>query len=156
MRKSWIVVGAAAVILAGCYGNGYYNNGYPPGYGPPNPCHVPKNVHLVYPAANATSVPDNVSTIYLSLPTALSKPAGFNLVLVPSSSSSIFTGGFSQVSYGSIPTPNSTPSYSNPIYYGSAINTVLAPASGYSVYWNNANSNCVQGPSNFLGSFDTQ
>jgi hypothetical protein len=156
MKKSWIVVVAAGAILAGCYGNGYYNNGYPPGYGQPNPCIVPKNVHLVYPEVNATDVPDNTATLYIAVPKALSKPAGFDLVLIGPNSNSIYTGGFSQVSYGSIPTPNSPPSYSSPVYYGTSIKSVLAPSSGYDVYWNNANSGCVQGQSNYLGSFDTQ
>jgi hypothetical protein len=153
MKKSWILVAGAAVILAGCYGNGYYNNGYP-GYTPPNACLVPKNTHLVYPEANATSVPDDTTTVYIALPKALAKPAGFDLAI--NGPNGVFlTGGFSAVSYSSIPTPNSTPSYSSPVYYASKLNTSLQTASGYDVYWNNANSNCAQGPSNYLGSFAT-
>jgi hypothetical protein len=152
MRKSWIVVGIAAVILAGCYGNGYYGGYSPPPQ--PNPCRVPKNILLVYPEANATAVPDNTTTVYIALPTALSKPAGFDLA-VNGPNGVFLTGGFSQVNYSSIPTPNSTPSYANPVYYASSLNTALQAASGYDVYWNNANSNCTQGPSNYLGSFAT-
>ncbi len=153
MRRPWIVVALAAAALAGC--NGYfYNSGYRPPP-PPGQCIVPTGIALAYPEPSATAVPTSATAGYIAVPSAISSPAADNLIYV-TTNVQLYGGSLKQVSYGAIPTPNRTPSYSNPVYYESTFNATLSGATKYSVYWNNATSNCVQGSGNFLGSFTTQ
>jgi hypothetical protein len=154
MRKSWLTLaGIAVLVLTGC-GSYFYNNGNFPTPAPPNQCLVPSKIVLVYPQANATAVPTSATAAYIALPAALSKPARFNLVYV-TTNVQLYGGALAQVQYGSIPTPNKVPSYSSPVYYSSPFNAALSAGTQYSIYWNNATSDCVQGPANFIGSFTT-
>ncbi|HEY9085085.1 MAG TPA: hypothetical protein VIN40_03980 [Candidatus Tyrphobacter sp.] len=146
---------AAAGLLVGCNG---YNNGYqnPPGAG--TNCIPRANTVLVYPENNATGVPDNTMAVYIALPTALSGPAGFDTNIIgPPSYGAQLTNGFTAVSYGSIPTPNTVPGYSNPQYYESTFRYSLTAATAFSVHWNDLNSACNSNTSaSLIGSFTTQ
>jgi hypothetical protein len=155
MKRSSLVLAAAATLLSGCYNNGYYGYTQPT---PGPPCPLPSNAVLVYPSNNATGVPDTTSAVYIALPHALSMPANNDLGLVgPPSFGKLLTGGFKSVTYAQIPTPNTVPGYANPVYYQSKINAGLTAASTFNVYWNDLNSNCTTGNSqNFMGAFTTQ
>lgn len=153
MKRTFIAA-AIAAVLAGCNGNG--NNFQQPTPGPA--CVPPANIALAYPSDNATGVPDSTGSIYIALPSALSNPSSLDLDIVgPPAYGSQLTSGFTQVSYSSIPTPNTVPSYSNPVYYKSNLSFSLTAASTFDVYWNNPNSNCTSGvSSNLIGAFTTQ
>jgi hypothetical protein len=156
MKRLSLVLAAAAVLLSACYNNGYY------GYTQPTPgpnCTVPKNSVLVYPSNSATGVPDNAAAVYVAEPKTLPSPLNqFDLDVVgPPSYGSQLTKGFKQVSYSQIPTPNTVPSYANPVYYESQLNAPLSASSTFDLYWNNTNNNCTTGVNaNLLGSFTTQ
>lgn len=153
---SMAALAALAAALTGCYGGGYYHNWNGSGYG--TQCVPPSNAQLVYPSNNATGVPDNTMTIYIAVPTALSRPNvdGLNLIGPPSYGAQL-TSGFTAVSYGSIPTPNTVPSYSNPQYYSATLSYGLTAASSFNVHWNQLNSGCsASGSDSLLGSFTTQ
>ncbi len=145
---------AVTLSLVACNGGGGYGN--PPGYG--MNCIPPTNTVLVYPKNNATGVPDNTTTVYIAVPSVLPAPStqfDTNLVGPPSYGSQL-TGGFTAVSYGSIPTPNTVPGYSNPQYYASTLTYSLVAATSFDVYWNNLNSACNSTTSaSLLGSFTT-
>jgi hypothetical protein len=146
----------ATVLLAACNGGGGYGYQNPPGYG--TNCIPPTNTVLVYPSNNATGVPDNTMAVYVAVPTALTNPAGLDTNIIgPPSYGSQLTGGFTSVTYASIPTPNTVPGYSNPQYYKTTLTYSLTTASAFDVYWNNLNNACNSTTSaSFIGSFTTQ
>jgi hypothetical protein len=153
--KRILIAAVAAALLAGCNGNNGYNYQQPT----PGPaCVPPANALLVYPSNNATGVPDATSSLYIAVPATLASASNLDLDIVgPPSYGSQLTSGFTQVAYGSIPTPNTVPTYSNPVYYKSNLSFSLTAASTFDVYWNNPNSNCTSGvPENLLGAFTTQ
>lgn len=151
-RIALLVVGSA---LAGCGGGGYHHWGTPPGYG--TTCNPPANTTLVYPSNGATGVPDATSAIYIAVPTTLSNASSYDVALTgPPSYGTVLENGFVPVSYSSIPTPNTVPTYSNPQYYESTLTYSLTADTVFSVYWNRFNA-CQTGTSaSLLGSFTTQ
>lgn len=156
MKRLSLVLAAAAVLLCGCYNNGYY--GYAQPTAGPN-CVVPSNTVLVYPENSATGVPDDASAIYVAEPKTLASPNNqFDFeVAGPPSYGSQLTKGFRSVTYSQIPTPNTVPTYANPVYYESPLNAPLAAASTFDVYWNDTSTNCTTGVNaNLIGSFTTQ
>lgn len=156
MKRSLLVAASiAAIALAGCNA-GYYSGSNPPGYG--SNCIPPANTVLVYPENNATGVPDNTNAVYVAVPSSLSNPNGLDTnVIGPPSYGSQITTGFTAVSYGSIPTPNTVPTYSNPQYYQTTLVSTLTAATAFAVHWNNLNSACNSSTSaSLLGSFTTQ
>ncbi len=153
--KRAVIAALAACALAGCGGNAYHR-WYPPGSN--TDCTPPTNTVLVYPSNNATGVPDNTMTVYVAVPTALSTPANFDVNLIgPPSYGSQLTYGFTAVTYSSIPTPNTVPTYSNPQYYATTLRNTLTAATAFGVYWNQLNNGCNSSTSaSLIGSFTTQ
>ncbi|MGH7738007.1 MAG: hypothetical protein ACREMP_09115 [Candidatus Tyrphobacter sp.] len=152
----WGSVAAVTVLsalLAACNGQSYSN---PPGYA--TNCIPPTNAVLVYPKSGATGVADNTMAVYVAVPTALSSPSGLDVNIVgPPSYGSSLSQSFTTVAYGSIPTPNTVPSYSNPQYYEAVLNNPLTAATTFDVNWNNLNSACNSSTSaSTVGSFTTQ
>lgn len=161
MKRSLSFIAMIAVtplLFAGC------NNGGNPYYGPTptpvnGPCIPPASLVLVYPENGATSVPDSTTTIYIAVSTALAANNLFTLYVVgPSAWGSAYTNGFTQVNNTStIPTPNTTPTYSNPVYYKTTIPYTLTAASTFNLYWNNGGTTCHTGGSaSLIGSFTSQ
>lgn len=151
-----IALATVAAAMAGCNGGYYHHYGPPPGYG--TTCNPPANTVLVYPSNGATSVPDATSAVYIAVPSALNGASNYDVALTgPPSYGTVLENGFTPVSYGSIPTPNTVPSYANPQYYESTLSYSLTAATVFSVYWNQTNSACRTGTSaSLLGSFTTQ
>jgi hypothetical protein len=154
MKKPLLALSLLSLALAGC-GGGYHNYYSPRGLG--TDCTPPANTDLVYPVNNATGVPDATSAIYIAVPNALGNPSYFDVALTgPPSYGTVLEAGFTSVSYGSIPTPNTVPSYSNPQYYESTLRNSLTADTVFSVYWNEFSA-CTTGTSaSLLGSFTTQ
>ena len=154
MNKAGLALVLLAGLLAACYGGPSYSN--PPGYG--TNCIPPTNTVLVYPSNNATGVPDNTMTVYIAVPTPLPAPGTKDTNIVgPPSYGSQLTQGFTAVSYGSIPTPNTVPGYPNPQYYATTLRQTLTAATAFAVHWNDLSSACSSSTSaSLLGSFTTQ
>lgn len=153
-QRSLLGLIVVAVALAAC--GPYYSHGVPPGFG--TDCIPPTGAVLVYPAPNATNVPDNTNAIYIALPSPLPNAGAYDVALTgPPSYGTVLENGFVSVSASAVPTPNATPTYASPQYYESTLRSTLTAASAFAVYWNQANSACNTGTSaSFLGSFTTQ
>jgi hypothetical protein len=138
---------ASIALLAGCNSN---NN--PPAPGPT--CSPPNGTQsqLVYPAPNATAVPDAFGQIIIGSTAAL--PNSWNVVAVTALSPSGVGGGRVQNATPPFPTPNATPSFANPVYQSSSFSGGTFPGEVVTVYLNNTSSNCT--PLGPLGSFTTQ
>lgn len=152
MRKS---IGALlglsmAGLLAACNGN---NSGFGPGPtpGPPSGnCGGPPNhLEVLYPIPNTRKAPPSLANIYVSTKGALPPSNQFNFFLSQSNGGSTFTGPFVGISKSQIPTPHATPSYSNPVYYASAIagpygsGYIIGPAQAVTLLWNDGGRNCT-------------
>jgi hypothetical protein len=134
----------SAVALSAC-NSGSSNN--PTNF--PN-CTPPGSFSAVYPINGATNVPDSTQNVYVASSVAL----GSQYMNVIGVSGGNFPGNqFSQVPLAQVPTPRAKPSFSNPIYYVTAVGS-LSTATAYTMFLNNTNSaNCV--PVQYL-TFTTQ
>ena len=148
-KQRWAFSFAAiATVLAACSGT---NSGVAPA---PSPCGTPSGVTqsvLVYPAPGATSVPDAFGQIVVGSTSSI--PANWDVTIVNAFNSSANGNGFTAAP-SPLPSPNQTPSFSNPVYQSSSFGTLSVAGSTLAVYLNNLNSNCT--PSAFIGSFTTQ
>jgi hypothetical protein len=107
---------------------------------------------LVYPAPNATGIPDNLPGIIFGSTNGLS--ASYQALVLPAGSSTPIAFEFIAPAPVPLPSPNAIPSFANPIYQESASGgTILPPATQVAVYLNDGNSNCT---STYSGSFTTQ
>jgi hypothetical protein len=143
----------SALALASCNN---YNAPATPTPGPP--CPVPSGTFLVSPAANATAVPDGTSTIFFSESTALPANNQFQLVVSANTNTALYGAQGSsvppvQVPATALPANSATPPYANPIYYDVTI-PALPGATSFTVFWNDAFTNCSATTS--LGTFSTQ
>ncbi len=157
MYKTSLALLTLGLALAACGGGGYgYNTMNPPGYG--TNCTPPANTVLVYPSNGATAVPDSTGAVYVALPNALGTPNNFDVALTgPPAYGTVLEGGFTPVSYASIPTPNTAPGYANPQYYESTLRASLTAATVFSVYWNNLGTACNSSTNaSLIGKFTTQ
>ncbi len=148
MRRYRIVtVLLAAFALAACGGS--TNNTTPT-----ITCTLPAGtgVSLIYPIANATGVPDSLSSVILAVAPPL--PPGWQIVL-GSSSTTYFGGTLTTGLPVPLPTPvaptppGATPQYSTFVGTGG-----LSGKTVYQVGLNNTNANCNSFPT--FGSFTTQ
>ena len=141
---------AAIVSLAACNSN----NNTPPAPGPT--CSPPPGVQsaLVYPAPGSTAIPDAFGQVIIGSTAAL--PSSWDVVLTtalsPSSVGGVHGGTFQSAS-PPFPTPNATPSFSNPVYQSSSFSGTF-PGEVVQVYLNDTSSNCT--PAGPIGSFTTQ
>ncbi|MBV8356071.1 MAG: hypothetical protein JO101_12165 [Candidatus Eremiobacteraeota bacterium] len=119
-------------------------------------CSLPSGVQaaLVYPVPNSTHNSTNLPQIYIALSGPVPSTADVELVFP---GGGFYLGGsLTPVSYSQIPTPNQTPSLSNPTYYSSSFNNVLQPipsGTTISAGYNYTDSACS--PPVFLANFST-
>jgi hypothetical protein len=105
-------------------------------------------------------LPPGLGNIYISTKGQLPSSNQFNFFLSQSNGSSTFTGLFAGISESQIPTPHAKPSYSNPIYYASAIagpygsSYIIGPSQSVSLFWNDGGRNCA--PHFLVTSFRTK
>ena len=105
---------------------------------------------LVFPAQNATGVPDNVGQVIIGTTTTL--PSGWNVELFTTAGFLVAIGGGVTPAPNPLPTPNTIPPFANPVYQSSAM-PVLPAATTLQVGVNNLNSSCVP---TIVGVFTTQ
>ena len=144
---SWLAVGAAALALAAC------NNNNPSPVPTPGPtCQPPAGTQtaLVYPAPNATAVPDTFGQVIIGASPAL--PASWDVVVSTVLATTL--GGTVQPAPSPLPTPNATPSFANPVYQSSSFSGATFPGEVVRVYLNNTSTNCT--PMGPIGQFTTQ
>jgi len=132
-------------------------------------CTVPSGMQysLVYPAPNSTGVSTSLAQVVVAtsgtLPTTWTSNNGWDIELnyTPAGAYPGYALGaeFTTTSYSAVPTPNATPSFSNPTYwqstfsYASNANTPLPPGTLITATMNNLNSNCYPGVT--IGTFTT-
>jgi hypothetical protein len=141
------VILAAVLALPACN-----RNTNPPAPGPT--CSPPAGTQsaLVYPAPGATAVPDNVGQIIIGSTAAL--PSSWNVVVTTAIHPTGVGGGTFQTATPPFPTPNATPSFSNPQYQSSSFAGATFPGEVVTVFLNDTSTNCT--PAGPLGSFTTQ
>lgn len=115
-------------------------------------CTVPVAQYaLVYPAPNATAVPDQIQQIIIGSTSAL-----------PNSWDAVLTYPGALPNYGSavatvqppFPSPTATPSFANPVYQSSAFTNLVIPSGAtVSVFLNDLNSGCA--PTGPIATFKT-
>lgn len=149
---TFLTAAAALISLAACNIN---SNPAPPAPGPT--CSPPAGVQsaLVYPAPGATAIPDAFGQVIIGSTAAL--PSSWDVVLTtarsPASLGGVHGGTF-QSATPPFPTPNATPSFSNPVYQSSSFSGGNFPGEVVQVFLNDTSSNCT--PAGPLGSFTTQ
>src|SRR6266404_6189948 len=118
-KRSWgFVFAAIATVLAACSGS---NSAVAPA---PSPCGTPPGVTqsvLVYPALGATSVPDAFGQIVVGSTSSI--PANWGVTIVNAFGASANGNAFTTAP-SPLPTPNQTPSFSNPVYQSSSFGTL--------------------------------
>ncbi len=146
---AFLAAAAALISLAACNIN---NNPGPPAPGPT--CSPPAGVQseLVYPAPGSTAIPDTFGQIIIGSTAAL--PSSWDVAVVTARSSNGLLGGTFQNATPPFPTPNATPSFSNPVYQSSSFSGLTFQGEVVQVYLNNTAQNCT--PLGPIGSFTTQ
>lgn len=140
---------AAAMGLSACGGGGSTN---PPAPGPT--CSPPSGTQtaLVYPAPNATGVPDQLGQVVIGASPAL--PSSWNVVLVRASTGGSLGGGNFTAAPQPLPTPNATPPFANPVYQSSSFGNSVFGGLVLQVFLNDTASNCT--PVGPIATFTTQ
>jgi hypothetical protein len=150
-------------MLAACNGNNGFGPGPAPSSGPNGNCGGPPSsnqLEVLYPEPGSHKAPPGLGNIYISTKGQLPSSNQFNFFLSQSNGSSTFTGLFAGISESQIPTPHAKPSYSNPIYYASAIagpygsSYSIGPSQSVSLFWNDGGRNCA--PHFLVTSFRTK
>lgn len=151
MKKQWLwLSGVLIAALAACNSNSNPN---------PNPSLGPTcntqgvTTQLVYPAPGSTGVLDSFGQVIVgSSPAPL--PSSWDVVLVTAISPNGIAGGTFTTATPPFPTPNATPTVSNPQYQTSSFSGATFPGEVVNVYLNNTATNCT--PAGPIGSFTTQ
>ncbi len=153
----------AAGIVAGCNGN---NNGLPgpgPTQAPSGNCGSPPSANqleVLFPIPNSKNAPVGLNNVYVSTKGQLPPSNQFDFFLTQSNGGQTFTGPFAVISESQIPTPHKKPTYSNPVYYATAIagpsgsNYTIGPDQAVSLLWNDGGRNCT--PHTLVSSFRTK
>lgn len=147
----------AAGTLAAC--NGGAGNTAPPAGTGSNCSGPPNQLEVLYPIPGSKNVSPGLNNIYVATKGQLPPSNSYNFFLTQSNGSSTFTGLFSGISKSQIPTPHANPTYSNAIYYASAIagpygsGYTIGPSQSVSLLWNIAGSGC--NPHFLVSSFRT-
>jgi|SRR5579872_1968690 len=157
MRKhvfGTLIAAAAVVALAACN-----NYNQPTTIQTPGPaCPVPSGTFMVFPAPNATAVPDATTSVYFSEPTPLPANNQFQLVVSSNTNSALYGAQGSSippvsVAASALPANSATPPYANPTYYVVTVPPLIG-ATSFTVFWNDSFTNCsATAP---IGSFSTQ
>lgn len=154
-----IVLLAVAGMVSGC--NSANNITAPPGTG--TNCGGPPSsnqLEVLRPIPNSKNVPPGIANIYFSTKGQLPVSNQYNFILVLSNGNQFGTGPFQGISAKQIPEPHATPTYSNAVYYASAIagpsgsQYVIGPDQSVSVFWNIYGSGC--NPHTLITSFKTK
>jgi hypothetical protein len=146
MRGLPILFVAVAIAFAGCSNS---NNNYNPGQ-----CSLPSGTKtsLVYPAPNATGIPDNFGLVVLGSSPAL--PSNYNVYVVNNSTQNSGYFNYLGPAPNPLPTPNAIPTFPAPVYQSSGNPQVsFVAGSSISIYLNNSG-NCV--PTLLLGTFNVK
>lgn len=154
MKRVFLAAAAlAAVALAAC------NNGYSTPFAGPTPgptCAPPAGMQyaLVYPAPSSTAIPDNISQVIVGSSAAFPSTWDVTVVTVNTAYPGGLGGAFQPAS-PPFPTPNATPSFSNPVYQSSSLSGlgVFGSQEVVNVYLNDLGANCS--PLGPIGSFTT-
>lgn len=155
MRKSIgaLFVLVAAGALAACNNN---NVSAPPGTGancggPPSA----NQLEVLWPIPGSKNVTPALGNIYVSTKGQLPPSNSFNFFLLQSNGASTFTSLFFGVSASTIPTPHATPTYPNPVYYGTTLpaSYFIGPDQSVSLLWNDGGTGCT--PHMVVSSFKT-
>jgi hypothetical protein len=107
------------------------------------------SVALVYPAPNATSVPDTFNQVVIGTSSAFGDEQSWNIYLQPNG----VTGGTLQSVYPPFPTPYAIPAFDNPTYYSSSFVGQTFASETVTVYLENPSTYCAPMT---LGNFKTQ
>jgi hypothetical protein len=144
------VLFAAAAMLAGCNGGNTYGPTPTPTSTPSGTCGGPPNqMEVLYPIPGTRKAKPNLLNIYVSTKGTLPPSNSFDFFLELSTGATTYTGLFTPVSYGSIPTPHAKPTYSSPTYYGTAIagpygsSFPIGPDVTVTGLWNDGGRNCI-------------
>lgn len=150
MRRFYWLAVVLIAALPGCLGRSIS----PPAQPTPGPTCNPGNVQsaLVYPAPNATAIPDVFGQVIIGSTAAL--PAAWNVVLVDANSPFGVGGGTFTTPATPFPQPTATPAFANPVYQSSSFAGGNFPGEVVHVYLNNTGTNCT--PLGPIGQFTTQ
>ena len=107
---------------------------------------------LVYPAPNATAIPDVFGQVIIGSTAAL--PSTWNVVLVDVNSPGGVGGGTFTTPATPFPQPTATPAFANPVYQSSSFAGGNFPGEVVHVFLNNTATNCT--PAGPIGQFTTQ
>lgn len=145
----WLALAAIGTGVAAC-SSGYNNSTNPPP--PSGTCLSIAGITgtLVFPAQNATAVPDTVGQVVIGSTATL--PAGWNVQLFTTFGFLVASGGGVQPAPNPLPTPNTPPTFPNPVFQTSTMPTLPA-ATTLQVGVNNLNSSCTP---TIVGVFTTQ
>jgi len=105
---------------------------------------------LVFPAQNATNVPDNLGQVIIGTTTTL--PSSWNVQLFTTAGFLVASGNTLGPAPSPLPTPNTIPPFPNPNYQQSSL-PLLPAATTLQVGVNNLNSSCIP---TIVGVFTTQ
>jgi hypothetical protein len=122
---------------------------------------------LIYPVPSSTGNPTSLSEVVVAttgtLPGAWTSGSGWDVELNYTATGAYpghaLGNEFATISPSAIPTPNATPSFSNPSYWQSSFsyaanaNTPLPPGTTITATLNNLNSSCYPGVT--IGTFST-
>jgi hypothetical protein len=147
---AFLTVVAAAGLLVACNGN----NNNPPGTG--TNCGGPaNNMEVLYPRPGSKTAPSTLANIFVATQGALPTSNSFNFymntsvpLLYP------FTSTFFRVSASAIPSPHATPTYSNPVYYASSLQSPPGPLNAVQLLWNDGGTGC--NPNFIVSTFTTE
>ena len=144
---------SVAAVLAAC--NGANNGGLPgpgPSSGPTGNCGGPPSsnqLEVLYPVPNSKNAPPGLANIYVSTKGQLPPSNEFDFLLSESNGSSTFTGPFTGIDKSQLPSGHKNPTYSNAVYYESAIagpsgsSWTIGPNVTVSLFWNDGGRNCI-------------
>jgi hypothetical protein len=140
---------SAAAVLAACNSNGNSVT-VPPGTG--TNCGGPPSsnqLEVLFPIPNSRNAPIALGNVYVSTKGQLPPSNLFNMFLTQSNGSQTFTGVFRGINASQVPSPHATPSYSNPVYYASAIagpygsGYTIGPDQTVTLLWNDGGTGCT-------------
>ena len=155
---------SVAAALAAC--NGANNGGFPgpsPTSGPMGNCGGPPSsnqLEVLFPVPNSKNAPPGIANIYVSTKGQLPPSNLFDFLLAESNGGSTFTGPFTGINKSQLPPGHKDPTYSNAVYYASAIagpsgsSFPIGPNVGVSLFWNDGGRNCI--PHFLVASFRTK